>query len=155
MAARSTFPDHPTHVGPAARTILTESTLPPATRNLVLLRASQLTGDTDATDTWRQNAARSGESPTRIEQVDAWRESSVFTEAERAALELTEHGVRITTGGVPDADWTAAAEHFDKDGLSDLVTLVALINTTNRMGDMLRHRPPPKPTRRVPHDSTC
>jgi len=59
----------------------------------------------------------------------------VFTDAERAALELTEQGTRIAdaAGGVTDEAWANAAKHYDEDRLSDLVMLIALINATNRM----------------------
>lgn len=83
------------HFGAANRTILQDSSLPAATLKLVLLRASQINGDGYATDVWTKNAAAAGESATRLNLVAAWRESTVFTDAERAALELTEEGTRI------------------------------------------------------------
>ena len=66
----------------------------------------------------------------------------MFTDAERAALELTEQGTRIAdaAGGVTDDAWANAAQHYDEDQLSDLVMLIALINATNRMGVMVRQR---------------
>ena len=130
------------HFGTASKTILQESTLPAATQKLVLLRASQINGDGYATDVWSKNAAHAGEDPTRVNLVAAWRESTVFTDAERAALELTEQGTRIAdaAGGVTDEAFAAAAEHHDQDQLSDLVMLIALINATNRMGVIVGQR---------------
>lgn len=130
------------HFGRASKTILEESTLPAATQKLVLLRASQINGCGYATDVWSKNAAHAGESATRINLVAAWRESTVFTGAERAALELTEQGTRIAdaAGGVTDDAWANAAQHYDEDQLSDLVMLIALINATNRMGVIVRQR---------------
>ncbi len=67
------------------------------------------------------------------------REATVFTEAERAALELAEQGTRIgdgfprAAGGVTDEAWANAAKHYDDDQLAALVSLIALINTWNRM----------------------
>ncbi|MFC8455003.1 carboxymuconolactone decarboxylase family protein [Kitasatospora sp. NPDC057223] len=129
-----------TRFGAASRTILTESALPAATRQLVLLRASQINGDAYATDVWTKNAAAAGESATRLHLVAAWRESTVFTDAERAALELTEQGTRIAhaAGGVGDPAWTDAAEHYEEDQLRDLVVLIALVNATNRMSVIVR-----------------
>ena len=64
----------------------------------------------------------------------------MFTDAERAALELTEQGTRIAdaAGGVSDEAWARVVEHYDEDQLRDLVVLVALINATNRMGVIVR-----------------
>jgi AhpD family alkylhydroperoxidase len=130
------------HFGLASKTILAESTLPAATQKLVLLRASQINGDGYATDVWSKNATHAGETATRVNLVAAWRESAVFTDAERAALELTEQGTRIAdaAGGVTDEAWANAAEHYDEDQLSDLVMLIALINATNRMSVVVRQR---------------
>jgi AhpD family alkylhydroperoxidase len=130
------------HFGSASKTILEESALPAATQKLVLLRASQINGCGYATDVWSKNAAHAGETSTRINLVAAWRESTVFTDAERAALELTEQGTRIAdaAGGVSDEAWANAANHYDEDQLSDLVMLIALINATNRMGVIVGQR---------------
>jgi AhpD family alkylhydroperoxidase len=130
------------HFGTASKTILAESTLSAATQKLVLLRASQINGDGYATDVWSKTAAHAGEDPTRIHLVAAWRESTVFTDAERAALELAEQGTRIAdaSGGVTDEAWANAAKHYDEDQLSDLVMLIALINATNRMAVIIGQR---------------
>lgn len=72
--------------------------------------------------------------------IAAWREATVFTEAERAALELTEQGTRIAdaAGGVTDEAWADAAKHYDEDQLLALVALIAVINTYNRLNVMTR-----------------
>jgi alkylhydroperoxidase family enzyme len=69
-----------------------------------------------------------------------WREATVFTEAERAALELTEQGTRIADAacGVTDDAWANAAKHYDDDQLAALVCLIGLINTYNRMNVITR-----------------
>ncbi|MBW8487310.1 carboxymuconolactone decarboxylase family protein [Actinomadura parmotrematis] len=150
MPARANLFDTPSgtaaraagHFGAASRTILDDSTLPAAVQRLVLLRVSQVNGDGYATDVWSKNAAHAGEDATRVNLVAAWRESTVFTDAERAALELAEEGTRIAdaSGGVTDAVWNTAARHFDEDQLADLVMLIALINATNRMGVIVAER---------------
>ncbi|MCC5034059.1 carboxymuconolactone decarboxylase family protein [Streptomyces sp. WAC 00631] len=119
----------------AAAQALTESTLPPATRELVLLRASQINGCAGCIDMHTKDAAHAGETSTRLNLVAAWREATVFTEAERAALELTEQGTRIAdaAGGVPDEVWANAAKHYDEDQLAVLVCHIAVINTFNRL----------------------
>ncbi|GAA2027526.1 carboxymuconolactone decarboxylase family protein [Catenulispora yoronensis] len=128
------------HFGTASKTILQESRLPAATQKLVLLRASQINGDAYATDVWTKNAAAAGERTDRINLVSAWRESTVFTDAERAALDLAEQGTDIAyaAGGVGDEAWAEAARHYDQDQLADLVVLTALINATNRMSVIVR-----------------
>jgi AhpD family alkylhydroperoxidase len=130
------------HYGAAAPVLIKESTVPTATQNLVTLRASQINGDGYATDVHGKNAAHAGETATRLNLVAAWREATVFTDAERAALELTEQGTRIAdgAGGVTDEAWANAAEHYDEDQLIALVAFIALINATNRFAVINRQR---------------
>jgi alkylhydroperoxidase family enzyme len=87
-----------------------------------------------------KDAAHAGETSVRLNLVAAWREATVFTDAERAALELTEQGTRIAdaAGGVPDDVWANAAKHYDEEQLAALAALIALINTYNRMNVILR-----------------
>ncbi|WP_345025550.1 carboxymuconolactone decarboxylase family protein, partial [Streptomyces sedi] len=124
------------HVGQA----LQESPLPHALQELVELRASQINGCGWCVDLHSRQAAAAGETPTRLHLVAVWRESAVFTEAERAALALAEEGTRIADshGGVSDATWRRVREHFDDDQTVALVSLVALINAANRFGVITR-----------------
>jgi AhpD family alkylhydroperoxidase len=77
--------------------VITESTLPAAAQELVKIRASQVNGCGFCTDMHTKDAAHAGETPVRLNLVAAWREATVFTEAERAALELTEQGTGSPT----------------------------------------------------------
>jgi AhpD family alkylhydroperoxidase len=124
----------------SAGKVISDSTLPAATQELVKLRASQINGCGFCTDMHSKDAALAGETPQRLNLVAAWREATVFTEAERAALELTEQGTRIAdaAGGVTDDAWLNAAKHYDDDQLAALVSLIALINTFNRMNVITR-----------------
>ena len=119
----------------SAGKVITDSTLPAATQQLVALRASQINGCGFCTDMHTKDAALAGETSTRLNLVAAWREATVFTDAERAALELTEQGTRIAdaAGGVTDEAWANAAKHYDEDQLAALVSLIALINAYNRL----------------------
>jgi AhpD family alkylhydroperoxidase len=119
----------------SAGQVVSGSTLPAATQELVKLRASQINGCGFCTDMHSKDAAHAGETSTRLNLVAAWREAKVFTDAERAALELTEQGTRIAdaAGGVTDEAWADAAKHYDEDQLAALVSLIALINTYNRV----------------------
>src|ERR1700741_5048902 len=87
-----------------------------------------------------KDALHAGESQQRLNLVAAWREAKVFTDAERAALELTEQGTRIAdaAGGVTDEASANAAKHYDDDQLAALVSLIALINTYNRMNVIIQ-----------------
>jgi AhpD family alkylhydroperoxidase len=119
----------------SAGQVASESTLPAATQELVRLRASQINGCGFCTDMHTKDAAAAGETSVRLNLVAAWREATVFTEAERAALELTEQGTRIAdaAGGVTDEAWANAAKHYDEDQLTALVSTIAVINAFNRM----------------------
>jgi AhpD family alkylhydroperoxidase len=119
----------------SAGKVVTDSTLPAATQFLCEIRASQINGCAACTDMHTKDAAHAGETSVRLNLVAAWREAKVFTDAERAALELTEQGTRIAdaAGGVTDEAWANAAKHYDEDQLAALVSLIAGINAWNRM----------------------
>ena len=121
--------------------VVTNSTLPAATQELVKIRASQINGCAACTDMHTKDAQQAGESPARLNLVVAWRDATVFTDAERAALELTEQGTRIAdaAGGVTDEAWANAAKHYDGDQLAALICLIAVINTYNRINVIARH----------------
>jgi AhpD family alkylhydroperoxidase len=130
------------HLYSASKAIFDGTTVPKATRDLVMLRASQINGCGFCTDIHTKDAAYAGESAVRVNLVAAWRESTVYTDAERAALELTEQGTRMAdaAGGVTDEAWEAAAQHYDEEELAALVCIISLINATNRLGVITRMR---------------
>ncbi|MCF2434437.1 carboxymuconolactone decarboxylase family protein [Streptomyces thinghirensis] len=108
-------------------------------RELVKIRASQINGCGFCLDMHTKDAEKAGETALRLNLVAAWREANVFTDAERAALELTEQGTRIADGGgVSDEAWANAAQHYDEDQLTALVGLIAVINMYNRMNVITR-----------------
>jgi AhpD family alkylhydroperoxidase len=119
----------------SADRVVSHSTLPATTLELVRIRASQINGCGFCTDMHSKDAAAAGESSVRLNLVAAWREATVFTEAERAALELAEQGSRIAdaAGGVTDEAWEHAVKHYDEDQLAALVSAIALINAINRL----------------------
>jgi len=119
----------------AAAAAASKSGLPTATTNLMLIRASQINGCSVCTDMHTKDAEHDGETSVRLHLVAAWRDAKVFTEAERAALELTEQGTRIAdaAGGVTDDAWANAAKHYDTDQLAALVCTIATINAYNRL----------------------
>jgi AhpD family alkylhydroperoxidase len=119
----------------SAGKVVSDSALPAATQQLVEIRASQINSCAVCTDMHTKDAAHAGETSVRLNLVATWREATVFTDAERAALELAEQGTRIAdaAGGVTDEAWENASKHYDDDQLAALVSLIALINTWNRM----------------------
>ena len=114
---------------------LEQSTLPKTLRELVELRASQLNGCGWCVDIHTKEAAAVGETALRLNLVAAWRHTTVFTEAERAALALTEEGTRLADAhhGVSDETWAEVRKHYDDDQVGALVCLVGMINAANRM----------------------
>ena len=145
MDARLNLFENPTtmklfkHIN-AAGQVVNGSTLPRATQELVKLRASQINGCGFCTDMHTKDAVAAGESQLRLNLVAAWREATVFTEAERAALELAEQGTRIAdaAGGVTDEAWANAANHYDDEQLGALVAVIAMINFYNRVNVIVR-----------------
>ena len=124
----------------SASKAVTGSALPDATQELVNLRASQINGCAVCADMHTKDAQQAGETQLRLNLVAVWREATVFTEAERAALELTEQGTRIAdaAAGVTDDAWANAAKHYDEDQLAALVSLIAEINAWNRLNVITR-----------------
>ncbi|GLY80221.1 carboxymuconolactone decarboxylase family protein [Actinoallomurus iriomotensis] len=120
---------------------IVQSPLPEATQNLVMLRASQINGCGFCVDYHTKDATAVGETAVRLNLVAAWRESTVFTEAERAALALTEEGTRIADAhpGVSDETWARVREHYDDDQIAALVSLIAMINANNRLNVIVRN----------------
>ncbi|WP_326565000.1 carboxymuconolactone decarboxylase family protein [Amycolatopsis rhabdoformis] len=114
--------------------LLDRSTLPAEIRTLVQIRASQLNGCGFCLDMHIKDAVAAGETPVRLALVAAWRETTVYTDAERAALALTEEATRLADStGISDDTWSHARKHFDDEQLSALVCLIGLINAANRM----------------------
>jgi len=118
------------------------SVLPPGTGYLVVIRASQINGCSVCTDMHTKDAEHAGETSVRLNLVAAWRDANVFTDAERAALELTEQGTRVAdaAGGVADEAWANAAKHYDAGQLAALVCTIAFINAYNRVNVICRNQ---------------
>ncbi|MGY1433646.1 carboxymuconolactone decarboxylase family protein [Streptomyces reniochalinae] len=119
----------------SAGKVLEDSSLPAVTRELVALRVSQINGCAVCVDMHTKEAAAAGETSTRLNLVTAWREATVFTGAERAALELAEEGTRVAdaAGGVGDEVWARAVKHYGEEQLTALVVMISFMNTANRL----------------------
>ena len=126
----------------AASMVIQQSPLPKSTQELVSLRASQINGCGWCIDMHTKEAAAAGESAVRLHLVAAWREATVFSEAEQAALALAEEGTRLADAydGVSDETWAWVRKHYDDDQIVALVSLVALINAANRLAVIVHQK---------------
>jgi AhpD family alkylhydroperoxidase len=109
--------------------------VPYVTRKLVHLRTSQINGCSVCVDMHARELKKAGEKDERIFAVSAWRETPYFTDAERAALALTEAATRLNDRPDPGpvVIWDVAARHYDEKALAALVVQIALINAFNRL----------------------
>lgn len=109
--------------------------VPEVTFELLKLRAGQINGCSGCVDIHSRMLKAMGEPDERVFMVGAWRESTYYSDAERAALALTEAVTRIADrpDPVPDEIWAEAAFHYDDAQLAALVLSIAVINSWNRM----------------------
>ena len=114
--------------------------VPSATLELVHLRASQINGCSFCVDSGARSARKAGETDERLFAVAAWRETPYFTDAERAALALTEAATRLADRAdpVPDEIWDEASRHYDEQGLAALLLMIATTNLFNRLNATTR-----------------
>ncbi|KWT58960.1 alkylhydroperoxidase [Streptomyces albus subsp. albus] len=122
--------------------LIAQSALPKTTQELVALRVSQINGCGWCVDAHAKEAAAAGETAVRLSLVAVWREATVFTEAERAALALAEEGTRLADAyqGVSDETWAQVRKHYDDDQVAALVTSVAMVNAANRLAVIVHQK---------------
>jgi AhpD family alkylhydroperoxidase len=144
MEARMT---HPVFVVPAAQQALAAYShaaeglgVPAETLEMIHLRASQINGCSVCVQLHSTDLKKEGMSDERLYTVAAWRDAPYFTDAERAALELTEAVTRVADRGDPVSDevWAEAARHYDEQGLSALLIAITSINVWNRLNAATR-----------------
>jgi AhpD family alkylhydroperoxidase len=109
--------------------------VPKSTLELVNLRASQINGCSVCLQMHARDLRKAGESDERIDTVAGWRDAPYFTDAERAALALTESVTRVADKAdpVPDEVYQEAAKHYDEQQLSGLILSIGAINVWNRL----------------------
>ncbi|WHT16407.1 carboxymuconolactone decarboxylase family protein [Crossiella sp. CA-258035] len=118
------------HVAKAAR----EAGLDAKVLELVKIRASQLNGCAFCIDLHTKEALKLGESERRIFLLNAWRETELFTEQERAALELTEQVTRLAeTREVPEEMYRRATAVFSEQEYQAVMWMIVVINAYNRL----------------------
>ena len=121
-------------------TSISKGGVPNTTLELVRLRASQINGCSLCVEMHARDLKKAGEKDERLFTVAAWRETPYFTDAERAALALTEAATRLNDRADPvnDEIWNEAARHYDEKAMADLVLNIALINFWNRVNVPIR-----------------
>ena len=119
-----------------------QTTLPESVQALVMMRASQINGCGHCLDMHAKEALAAGETQDRLNLVAGWRHTTVFTEAEQVALALTEEGTRLADAGegVSDETWALATKHYTEDELVALVTVISMINASNRLAIILNQQ---------------
>ncbi len=110
--------------------------------DLVYLRVSQINGCAYCIDAHSRDLIKEGVSIEKLVLVPVWREAgAAFTVQEQAALAWAETVTRVSTTGVPDADYSAVAAHFSDKELADLTIAIGLMNAYNRMAISFRATP--------------
>jgi AhpD family alkylhydroperoxidase len=109
--------------------------------NLIRLRASQVNGCPLCIDMHWKDARAAGESEERLYSLDAWHESPLYDERERAALRLTEAITRVAETHVPDDVWEEAAANLSESELVNAVFQITAINAWNRLMITFRVEP--------------
>jgi len=108
--------------------------LDPLLRELVRVHASTINGCAYCIDMHSKDARALGETEQRLYALGAWRETAYFTDAERAALALTEAVTLVSVDKVPAAVMDEAARCFEPEPLAQLVALLVTVNAWNRIG---------------------
>ncbi|GGD67483.1 carboxymuconolactone decarboxylase family protein [Paenibacillus nasutitermitis] len=123
----------------------TEGTaIEPKLRELIKIRVSQINGCAFCIDMHARDVRKHGESEQRIVLLNAWRETTLYSEAEKAALALAECATVLSSHGVPDQVYEQVLEHFSEKEFVDLLMIINDINSWNRFGVSLHLQPEPR-----------
>ena len=126
----------------AVEGVITASGLEQSLIELVKTRASQINGCAYCLHMHTADALKAGETPARLFLLDAWRESSLYTPRERAALAWTDALTNVSQTHAPDADYEALKAEFSEKEMIDLTLLIAAINAWNRISIGFRAQHP-------------
>ena len=114
-------------------TYIRSTSLPPLLLELIKVRASDLNGCAYCIDMHTQEALKEGETTRRLFAIAAWKESPLFTEAERAVLQLTDEVTLISKGGVSDQTYDEVMKHYGENGTTQIIMQIIIINSWNRI----------------------
>ena len=107
--------------------------LPAMLREMIKIRASQINGCAYCIDMHTQDAIKLGETPRKIFALSAWKESPLFSEEERAVLQLTEEVTMISKHGVSDTTYNAVLKFYSENQLAQILMQIVVINSWNRI----------------------
>ena len=113
---------------------LYQSTLPKGLIEIIKIRVSQINKCAYCIDYHTQEALRHGETPRRIFALSAWQESPLFSEIERAVLEVAEEMTFIFQHGVSDQAYSKLLLLFTKKEIADIMVCISHMNFLNRIG---------------------
>ena len=102
-------------------------------KELIKIRASQINGCAFCIDMHTKDALNNGETTQRIFLLNAWHETSLFTEEEKAILAITEEITLIHNKGLSDASYQKAQQFFDDNRIAQIIMAVVTINAWNRI----------------------
>lgn len=102
-------------------------------KELIKIRASQINGCAFCIDMHTKDAIKNGETPQRIFLLNAWRETSLFTEEEKAILAITEEITLIHNKGLSDITYQKALQLFDENRIAEIIMAAVTINAWNRI----------------------
>ena len=115
------------------------SALEPELLELIRVRASQINGCAYCLDMHSKDARKHGETEQRLYVLSGWRESPLYTPAERAVLAWTEAVTRVSETQAPESDYDALAKHFSPKEIVDLTILIGMIDLWNRLAIGMRY----------------
>lgn len=117
----------------AMQKYLAASSIDVSTHELIKIRVAQINGCAYCVDVHTRDARKQGEDENRLYALPVWRESPVFTAAERAALELAEAVTLVSQNGVSDETWALVRKHFDERQIADVLLAIICINVFTRL----------------------
>lgn len=102
-------------------------------KELIKIRASQVNGCAYCIDMHTKDALKAGETGQRIFLLNAWKETNLFTNEEKAILAITEEMTLIHQHGLTDHTYTEAIKYFDNEYLAQIMMAIVIINSWNRI----------------------
>ena len=119
-----------------------EARLEPSLAKLIEIRASQINGCAQCLSMHTQEARAAGETEERVMMLDAWHESTLYSERERAALGWTDALIRLSETRAPDEVYAAVEAQFTEAERVNLTLMIGCINAFNMLGVGFRICPP-------------
>jgi AhpD family alkylhydroperoxidase len=107
--------------------------IPLTTKELIKIRASQINQCAFCIDLHSTSAIKNGETPKRLLLLNAWRETDIFTDEEKAALSVAEDITSIHNGGLKNETYANAQKYYDDTTIAQIIMVAVTINAWNRI----------------------